>query len=116
MQPRPDPRCWVIIAHRHSRLDPVTGAPPRYKRAGQCRIEEIDRSGVVGSPRVPECVIAQPSAPQFSSSQVVHSGIPLAETAGRNGDPDVDRETTFGDRDHLARVAWHRVFLVCSKR
>ena len=50
MQPRPDPRCWIIIAHlKHaaSRLDPVPGAPPRYKRAGQRRIEEIDRSGVV---------------------------------------------------------------------
>jgi hypothetical protein len=46
----PDPRRWIIIAHlKHAagRLDPVPGAPPRYKRAGQRRIEEIDRSGVV---------------------------------------------------------------------
>jgi hypothetical protein len=50
MQPRPDPRCWIIIAdlkHAASRLDPVYGAPPRYKRTGQRRIEEIYRSGVV---------------------------------------------------------------------
>src|SRR5437763_16143048 len=32
-----------------------------------------------------------------------HSGISLAETAGRNGDPDADRETPFGHRDYLAR-------------
>jgi hypothetical protein len=45
MQRRPDPRRWVIIAHLEhaaSRLDPVSGAPPRYKRAGQPRIEEIN--------------------------------------------------------------------------
>jgi hypothetical protein len=50
MQRRPDPPCWIIIAHlKHaaSRLDPVPGAPPRHKRAGQRRIEEIYRSGVV---------------------------------------------------------------------
>jgi hypothetical protein len=50
MQPRPDPRYRIIVAHlKHaaSRFDPVPGAPPRYKRAGQRRIEEIYRSGVV---------------------------------------------------------------------
>jgi hypothetical protein len=30
--------------------------------------------------------------------------MPLAETAGRNGDPDADRESPFGHRDHLTRV------------
>jgi hypothetical protein len=45
-----------------------------------------------------------------------HSGIPLAETVGRNGDPIADRETPFGHRDYLARVAWHLGFLVCSKK
>jgi hypothetical protein len=37
MQRRPDPWCWIIVAHlKHaaSRLDPVPCAPPRYKRAG----------------------------------------------------------------------------------
>ena len=55
MQPRPDPRYRIIIAHlKHaaSRLNPVPGAPPRHKRAGQRRIQEIDRSGVVAMIRL----------------------------------------------------------------
>jgi hypothetical protein len=42
--------------------------------------------------------------------------MPLAETAWRNGDADTDREAPFGGRDHLAWVAWHRAFLLCSTR
>jgi hypothetical protein len=50
MHPRSDPRCWIIIAHlKHaaSRLDPIPGAPPRYKRAGQrpgLQLGHCDRS------------------------------------------------------------------------
>lgn len=50
MQSCTDPRSWIIIAHLKpaaNPLDPIPGAPPRYKRAGQRRIEEIYRSGVV---------------------------------------------------------------------
>jgi hypothetical protein len=71
MQPRPDPRCWIIIAdlkHAARRLHPVSAALPRHKRAGQRRIEEIDRSGVgraasVSKPRpfraVSSCVLSR---------------------------------------------------------
>jgi len=33
--------------------------------------------------------------------------MPLAETAGRDGDADADREAPLSHRDHLARIAWH---------
>jgi hypothetical protein len=74
MQRRPDPRYWIIIAqlkHAASRLHPVPGAPPRYKRAGQRRIGEYIEAASLSTPRVPDGVIAHPSAPQFSSSQAV---------------------------------------------
>jgi hypothetical protein len=71
------------LEHAASHLDRYSGAPPRYKRAGQRRFEEIDRSGVVehsaGSPgrhrpAVGSTILVEPSR---------HSGISLAETAGR---------------------------------
>src|SRR5260370_18303069 len=43
-----------------------------------------------------------------------HSGMPLAEPAGRNTDSDADREAPFGRDDHVAQVTWHLEFLVCS--
>jgi hypothetical protein len=59
----------------------------------------------LSTPRVPDGVMAQPSAPQFSSSQAVHSSVLSAETFRRNGDVDADREAPFGPRDQRARIA-----------
>jgi hypothetical protein len=67
-----DPCLLFILAHLEhasARLDLRPGAPSRYEGASECRIREGDREGVI--PRVPEGVIAHPSAPQFSSSQTV---------------------------------------------
>ena len=33
-------------------------------------------------------------------------GMALAEPAGRNADPDADREAPFGREDHVARATW----------
>jgi hypothetical protein len=41
--------------------------------------------------------------------------MPLPKTFGRYGDPDAHGKSSFGSDDHVARVAWHQVFLVhCS--
>jgi len=71
VQPRPDPRHRLVLSHPERSfggLDLVADAPARDKRAGERWIGEVDRDRIV---RVPEGVIAQPSAPQFSSSQAV---------------------------------------------
>jgi hypothetical protein len=49
------------------------GAPSGNERARKSGVEEIDRHSVIQHPRSPDGVIAQPSAPQFASSQVVMS-------------------------------------------
>lgn len=74
MQSCTDPRSWIIIAHLKpaaNPLDPIPGAPPRYKRAGQRRMEEYIEAASLSTPCVPDGVISHPSAPQFSSSQAV---------------------------------------------
>jgi hypothetical protein len=74
MQRRRDPRCWLIIAHlEHAacRLHPVPGAPPRHKRAPASYRGNRSKRRRLSTPRVPDGVIAHPSAPQFSSSQAV---------------------------------------------
>ena len=74
MQPRPDPRSRLVLAHlEHAagRLDLGPHAPPGDEGARERCIREIERDRVVEYPRIPEGVIAQPSAPQFSSSQAV---------------------------------------------
>src|SRR4029077_15675812 len=45
---------------------------------------------------VPEGVMAQPSAPQFSSSQAVIRACLSVETFWRHGDTNADRETPLG--------------------
>jgi hypothetical protein len=49
--------------------------------------------------------------------------VSLAETRWRNRNPNADGKAPFGDRDHLARVAWHRAplsalsqFEICEGR
>jgi len=59
------------LEHAPGRLDLRPCAPPGDKGAGERGIREIDRNRVIQNPRVPEAVMAQPSAPQFSSSQAV---------------------------------------------
>ena len=62
---RPHPK------HAFRRLDLVTSTLSGDERARECGIGEVDRDGVVENPAHPGGVIAQPSAPQFSSSQAV---------------------------------------------
>jgi len=57
---------------------------------------------------MPEGAIAQPSAPQFSSSQGGHVRMPLTKTARRNANPNSDGKPPLGDRDHVARITRHR--------
>jgi hypothetical protein len=58
--------------------------------------------------------MAQPSAPQFSSSQAVIWAWRWPKSAGRNADPDADREAPLGHRDNVARVTRHLEFLIRS--
>src|ERR1700730_18821402 len=56
MQARPGSRCRLIVPHPEhavSRLDLVTGAPPRDERARQRRFEEVDRRSVIEHPAHP---------------------------------------------------------------
>src|ERR1700736_2405772 len=108
VQPSPDPRCRLILAHPErpfGRLDLVADAPARDKRTGECCIGEVDRDRVVEHaahprwrhrPSVRAAVLVEPGG---------HSSVLSAETFRRNGDADADREVAFGHRDQLARIA-----------
>ena len=56
------------------------------------------------TPRMPEGVLIQPSAPQLVSS---HSYM-LAEATGRYGYADADRKPSIGLRDDLSCVTGHQ--------
>jgi len=74
MQPGSDPRLRLILAHlkqASSRLDLSPDAPPRDKGVREGGVREVDRDGVIQHAARPEGVMAQPSEPQFSSSQAV---------------------------------------------
>jgi hypothetical protein len=74
MQPRPDPRCRLILAHMEytaSRLDLRHGAPPATKALESVASAKYTDTASLSTPRIPDGVIAQPSEPQFSSSQAV---------------------------------------------
>src|SRR6516162_997728 len=43
-------------------------------------------------------------------------GMPLAETAWRNSNPDANREVPFGQGDHLSWVAGHYISLLFETR
>jgi hypothetical protein len=65
VQSRPDPRLRLILLHlEHASglLDFCSDAPPGHECAGERSISQLDREGVISTPRVPEGVIAQPSA------------------------------------------------------
>src|SRR5260370_18425420 len=88
-------------------LDLVTGTPPRDEGTRKRGVEEIDRHRIVEHPAHPglchgpaigAAVLFQPSG---------HFGMALAEPAGRNTDPDADREVPFGRDNHVAWVASH---------
>jgi hypothetical protein len=59
------------------------------------------------TPRTPEGVMAQPSAPQFWSSQAVISEQRWPRPPGGTADPDPNGEAPLGHGDHFAWVAAH---------
>jgi hypothetical protein len=74
MQPRPDPRLRRILAHlEHASRGLDLG--PAHQRATNALASVASPKYIewasFSTPRVPEGVIAHPSAPQFSSSQAV---------------------------------------------
>ena len=76
VQPCPNPRRQLIVTNVEQpaiRLDPRRRAPEGDERARQRRVADIDRNGIVQHARMPDGVIAQPSAPQFPSSHSVIS-------------------------------------------
>ena len=81
-----------IVAHLEcalDRFDPGPAAPPRDERAGDGRSLEIRiATASLTTPRRPDGVIAQPSAPQLSSSQALMRSRPAAEPVRRHRHPD----------------------------
>jgi hypothetical protein len=73
VRPDCDPAHRLIIAHSERALVTSTSDPTHHRahksRSG-CGIEEMDRDRVVEHAAQPRGVIAQPSAPQFSSSHL----------------------------------------------
>jgi hypothetical protein len=99
MQPCPDPRRRLILAH----LEHTTGglrsgpnAPPRDEGAGERGIREVDRYRVIQYPARPR----RRHHPTISAAVLVQPigdlRVPLAETAWRDADPDADREEALG--------------------
>ena len=73
MRRRSNARRRLIVAnpeHTAMRLSPGHSAPAGDERTREGDVEEIDRYGIIQHAARPG-VIAQPSAPQFSSSQAV---------------------------------------------
>src|SRR5882757_10430660 len=66
------------------------------------------------TPRIPDGVMAHPSAPQFSSSQAVIWAWRWPKPPGRKADPDADGEASLGHRDHFAWITRHPSFLIRS--
>src|SRR5262249_4637151 len=99
MQPRPDPRRRLVLAHLiHSagRLDLGPRAPSSDKGTGERRIREVDRDGVIehatsaggcDSPTVRAPVRVEPGG---------YLSVALAETGGRDANPDTHREAPLG--------------------
>src|SRR6266446_541616 len=110
MQSCPDPRHWLAVTnaeHAVLRLDRVPGAPAGDERPRERGVEEIDRHGVIqhaaharwgDRPPVVTAILVEPCR---------DVGMPLAETARRNPEPDADRKAPLGHGDHLSRVARH---------
>jgi hypothetical protein len=76
VQARSGPRRRLIRPypeHALRRLDFVTGAPRTTKALASVASRKKIDTASLSTPRIPDGVIAQPSAPQFSSSQAVIS-------------------------------------------
>src|SRR3984893_9399867 len=112
MQPRPDPRRRLILAHPErpfGGLDLVACSPARDKRSSERWIGEVDRDRVVQHPAGPR----RRHRPAVRAAILVepyrHSSVLSAETFRRDGDVDADWEAPFGPRDQLARITRHRL-------
>jgi hypothetical protein len=71
-------------------------APPRDKRVGERRINEVDRNCIIKQAAFPRASKPTGRGPQFSSQPGGNLVVPLAETAGPNSDPDADGEAPLG--------------------
>ena len=98
--------------HRPPRPSP--DAPPGDEGVTERRISEVDRQGIIEhaassrgrhSRAVGAAILVEPGC---------DLGMPLAETAWPNADPDADEEVPFSHGSHLARVAQHIVFPIRS--
>src|SRR6516164_7190730 len=110
MQPCCDARRRPIVAkpkHAPLRLGLGPGAPPGDKRARERSLAEIDRYGVVQHAARPRWRHRPAVAAAVPVEPGGHFRVTLTETARWNGEPDADRKSLLGHRDHLARVAWH---------
>ena len=68
MKPRPDLLLRLFLAHFEDaacRLDLLPHTPPGDECAREGGITEVDRKSVIQPPRIPEGIMAHPSAPQF---------------------------------------------------
>jgi hypothetical protein len=88
----PDPRLRLILAHLGDSVSSLgfsPNAPPRYERARQGGIGEIDREGIIQYPARPR----GRHGPPVGAAVLVQPGgdlrMPLAETFWRNGLPGI---------------------------
>src|SRR5262249_11712669 len=96
---RSDPRHRLILAHPERALgglDLEADAPASNKRAGECRIGEIDRNRIIQHAAHPRGRHGPAGSTAVFIKPSDHSSILLAETFGWNGDADADREVAFG--------------------
>ena len=74
---------------------PLTLAPSGDKGAGECRVNEIGRTGSSSTPRTEGAII---------------------EPTRRNVNPDAYGKAPFGHGDHLSRITGHVAFLIRSRQ
>ena len=106
MEGRSDARRRLVIPDAidpiHN-LDPLHRAPTGHEGARERYIREADRDGIIHYASCARWGRGPPISPTIGVQPCVHLIEPVAESFGRNADPDPDRKPVFGLPSGLPR-------------
>jgi hypothetical protein len=106
VQSRTDPLRRLVIPdliHAIDDLDPLHRAPAGHEGARKRCIREADREGIIHHASCARWDQGPPISPTIGVQPCVHLIEPVAESFGRNADPDPDRKPVFGVPNRLLR-------------